>query len=316
MGASDDIKSTTGQYDSSLGATSNERSGKAILARERQGDVGTFHYGDNLTKAIRFGTRQLIDLIPKIYDTERIARIVGIDGEVSMVKINPDQPEAVKKITDQAGIVIEKVYNPSVGTYDVVATTGPGYMTKRQEAMEAMAQILQGNPQLWAVAGDLFVKNMDWPGAQEMSKRLAKTIDPKLLEAGDKDPALQAAEQQMQAMAQEMEGMHQMLQNVGKSIEMQDLERKDFEAQIKMFDAETKRLAAVQASMSPEQIQDIVLGTVHGMMTNGDLVNEMQRDTAMDMQEEEQREQQMEQPQGQPMAPQGQPMPPEGMMPQ
>ena len=315
MGASDDIKSTTGQYDSSLGATSNERSGKAIMARERQGDVGTFHYGDNLTKAIRFATRQLIDLIPKIYDTERIARIVGVDGEVSMVKLNPDQPEPVKKIVDQQGIVIEKVYNPSVGVYDVVATTGPGYMTKRQEAMEAMAQILQGNPELWKVAGDLFVKNMDWPGAQEMSKRLAKTIDPKLLSNTDEDPALQAAQQQIQAMAQEMEGMHQMLQNVGNSIEMQDLERKDFEAQIKLFDAETKRLSAIQASMSPEQIQHIVMGTVHGMMVNGDLVTEMQRDTAMDMQEEDQKEAQMEQPQGQPMPPQGA-MPPEQMPPQ
>jgi len=307
MGASDDIKSTTGQYDSSLGATSNERSGKAILARERQGDVGTFHYGDNLTKAIRFATRQLIDLIPKIYDTERIARIVGVDGEVSMVKINPDQPEPVKKIVDQQGIVIEKVYNPSVGIYDVVATTGPGYMTKRQEALEAMAQILQGNPELWKVAGDLFVKNMDWPGAQEMAKRLEKTIDPKLMADTDEDPALQAAQQQIEAMGKEMEGMHSMLQNVGHSIEMQDLERKDFEAQIKLFDAETKRLAAVQASMSPEQIQDIVMGTVHGMMVNGDLVTEMQRDTSMDMQEEEQKEQQMEQPQGQPMPPQGMP---------
>jgi len=303
MGASDDIKSTTGQYDSSLGATSNERSGKAILARERQGDVGTFHYGDNLTKAIRFATRQLIDLIPKIYDTERIARIVGIDGEVSMVKINPDQAEPVKKIVDQQGIVIEKVYNPSVGTYDVVATTGPGYMTKRQEALEAMAQILQGNPQLWSVAGDLFVKNMDWPGAQEMAKRLAKTIDPKLMADTDEDPALQAAQQQIQAMGQEMEQMHQMLQNVGKSIEMQDLERKDFEAQIKLYDAETKRAVALAAAMSPEQIQEIVLGTVHGMMTNGDLVNEMQRDTAMDMQEQ------------QPMQPEMMPeqMPPEGL---
>ena len=188
-------------------------------------------------------------------------------------------------------------------------------MTKRQEAMDAMGQILQGNPQLWAVAGDLFIKNMDWPGAQEMAARFAKTIDPKLLEVDDKDPALQAAEQQMQAMAQEMEQMHQMLQNVGKSIEMQDLERKDFEAQIKLFDAETKRLSAVQASMSPEQIQDIVLGTVHGMMVNGDLVNEMQRDTAMNMQEEQPQEMQMEQPMPQEMMPPEQ-MPPEGMMPQ
>jgi len=309
MGASDDIKSTTGQYDSSLGATSNERSGKAILARERQGDVGTFHYGDNLTKAIRFATRQLIDLIPKIYDTERIARVIGIDGEVSMAKINPEQDEPVKKIVDEAGVVIEKVYNPSVGYYDVVATTGPGYMTKRQEAMEAMAQILQGNPQLWAVAGDLFVKNMDWPGSQELAERLAKTIDPKLLSADDEDPALQAAQQQMQAMGQEMEGMHAMLQNVSKSMEAQEMERKDFEAQIKLFDAETKRLTAVQASMSPEQIQDIVLGTLHAAMDSGDIITEMQRGTAIDMQAEEQ-------PMEQPMQPQGQPMPPEQMPPQ
>ena len=117
-------------------------------------------------------------------------------------------------------------------------------------------------------------------------------------------------------MGQEMEGMHSMLQNVSHSIEMQDLERKDFEAQIKMYDAETKRAVAMAAAMSPEQIQDIVLGTVHGMMTTGDLVTEMQRDTATDMQEEDQKEAQMEQPQGQPMPPQGQPMPPEQAPPQ
>ena len=313
MGASDDIKSTTGQYDSSLGATSNERSGKAILARERQGDVGTFHYGDNLTKAIRFATRQLIDLIPKIYDTARIARVIGIDGEVSMAKINPEQDEPVKKIVDEAGIVIEKIYNPSVGYYDVVATTGPGYMTKRQEAMEAMAQILQGNPQLWAVAGDLFVKNMDWPGAQELAERLAKTIDPKLLSTNDEDPALQAAQQQIQAMGQEMEGMHTMLQNVSKSMEAQDMERKNFEADIKAYQAETQRISTVQGSMSAEQIQDIVMGTIAAALDTGDLVgSELQREQ-MEMPEE---------PQPMPMEgmpPEGMPpeqMPPQGMPPQ
>ena len=274
-GASEDIKSTTGQYNASLGMGSNERSGKAILARQREGDVGTYHYGDNLARGVRHVARQLVDLIPKIYDTQRIARIIGEDGETKMIKINPEQEQPVNKIMDERGIVIEKIYNPGVGKYDVVAITGPGYATKRQEALEAMAQLLQGNPQLWAVAGDLFVKNMDWPGAQEMSKRFAKTIDPKFLSDGEDNPALQAAQQQMQAMGQEMEQMHQMIQNVGKSIEAQDMERKDFEAQVKAYEAETKRLAQVQASMSPEQIQDIVLGTVHGMITSGDLVNEM-----------------------------------------
>ena len=274
MGASEDIKSTTGQYDSSLGIGGNERSGRAILAREKQGDTGTYHYVDNLARAIRHITRQLVDMIPKIYDTQRIARIVGIDGEVDMVKINPEQPEPVKEIRDmESGILIEKIYNPGVGKYDVVVTTGPSYMTKRQESMDAMSQILQGNPQLWSVAGDLFVKNMDWPGAQELAARLAKTIDPKLLENGDKDPALQAAEQQIQAMGQEMEQMYAMMQNFQKSVEVQDLERKNFEAEIKAYQAETQRISAVQAGMTPEQISDIVMGTIAAALDTGDLVS-------------------------------------------
>ena len=274
-GASDDIKSSTGQYDSSLGATSNERSGRAILAREKQGDTGTYHYVDNLARAIRHCGRQLVDMIPKIYDTERIARIIGVDGEVKRAKINPSQAEPVKKIVDESGIVIEKIYNPSVGKYDVCVSTGPSYMTKRQESLDAMSQLLQGNPQLWQVAGDLFVKNMDWPGAQEMAKRFAKTIDPKLLSDADEDPALQAAQQQLEAMGQELDQLHGMLQNVSKSMEAQDLAIKEQEANIKAYDAETKRISAVQASMSPEQIQDIVMGTVHGMMDSGDLIGEM-----------------------------------------
>ena len=307
-GASEDIKSTTGQYNASLGMGSNERSGKAILARQREGDVGTYHYGDNLARGVRHVARQLVDLIPRIYDTQRIARIIGEDGETKMVKINPDQPQPVNKIVDQQGIVIEKIYNPGVGKYDVVATTGPGYATKRQEALEAMAQLLQGNPQLWAVAGDLFVKNMDWPGAQEMSKRFAKTIDPKFLSDGEDNPALQAAQQQIQAMGAEMDQMHQMIKNVGKSIEMQEQERKDFEAQVKAYEAETKRIATVQASMSPEQIQDIVLGTVHGMITSGDLVTEMPGREQNEMMPEsaEYAPQQMMPPQGG-MPPQGMP---------
>ena len=274
-GASEDIKASTGQYNASLGMTSNERSGRAILARQREGDVGTYHYGDNLARGVRHITRQLVDLIPKIYDTQRVARIIGEDGETDMVKIDPMQAEPVKKIVNQEGIVIDKIYNPSVGKYDVVVTTGPGYATKRQEALEAMAQLLQGNPNLWAVAGDLFVKNMDWPGAQEMAKRFAKTIDPKLMQDGDKPPELQQAEQQIQAMGQEMEQMFQMIQNVGKSIEMQDMKRKDYEAEIKAYQAETQRIAAVQAGMSEQQIQDIAMGVVAAAMESQNMLNEM-----------------------------------------
>ena len=314
-GASDDIKSTTGQYDSSLGATSNERSGKAILAREKQGDTGTYHYIDNLSRAIRHCTRQLVDLIPKIYDTQRIARIIGLDGTTNNAKIDPTQAEPVKKIVDQQGIVIEKIYNPGVGKYDVCVTTGPSYMTKRQESLDAMSQLLQGNPQLWAVAGDLFIKNMDWPGAQEMAKRFAKTIDPKLLSEDDDSPELQAAKQQMEAMGKEMDQMHQMLQNVSKSIEVQDEKRKDFESEIKAYDAETKRLSVMQAGMTEEQIQDIVMGTIHGAITSGDLVGEMPSRDMPEMPGNEMPQEGMEAQGGMP-PPAPPPQPPQGMPPQ
>ena len=315
MGAADDIKGTTGQYDASLGMAGNERSGKAILAREKQGDVGTYHYVDNLARAIRHITRQIVDMIPKIYDTQRIARIIGVDGEVSMVKFNPAQPEPVKEIRDQNGGMIEKIYNPSVGTYDVMVTTGPGYMTKRQEALDAMSQILQTNPQLWAVAGDLFIKNMDWPGAQEMAARFKKILDPKVLSEGDQSPEMAAAAQQMEAMTQEMNRMTDIIQNVQDSVAQREVDIKEYKAQVDAYDAETKRISAVQNSMSPEQIQDIVMGTIAAAMDTGDLIGgapEMREMPNMEQPEPaEMPEMGAMEPQMPEMAPE---QPPEGMM--
>jgi len=298
MGAGEDIKATTGQYDASLGQQGNERSAKAIVAREKQGDVGTYHYVDNLARAIRHITRQIVDLIPKIYDTQRIARIIGVDGDVDMVKFNPTQKEPVKEIRDEMGALIEKVYNPGVGTYDVMVTTGPGYMTKRQEALDAMSQILQSNPALWSVAGDLFIKNMDWPGAQEMAERFKKILDPKVLSEGDQSPEMMAAQQQMEAMTQELNRMTDIIQNVQDSVAQREVDIKEYKAQVDAYDAETKRISAVQNSMSPEQIQDIVMGTIAAAMDTGDLIG-----GAPEMREQPQMEEEMPQ----------QPMPEMGM---
>jgi hypothetical protein len=309
MGAADDIKGTTGQYDASLGMQGNERSGKAILAREKQGDVGTYHYVDNLARAIRHITRQIVDMIPKIYDTQRIARIIGVDGEVDMVKFNPSQAEPVKEIRDQMGALIEKVYNPSVGTYDVMVTTGPGYMTKRQEALDAMSQILQSNPQLWTVAGDLFIKNMDWPGAQEMAARFKKILDPKVLSEGDQSPEMMAAQQQLEAMTQELNRMTDIISNVQDSVAQREVDIKEYKAQVDAYDAETKRISAMQQSMTPEQIQDIVMGTIAAALDTGDLIGGAPQ--MREMPDMEQPEMQPEMPEMGQMQPE---MPPEGMM--
>ena len=249
---------------------SNERSGKAILARERQSDTGTYHYIDNMGRAIRCVTKQIVDIIPKIYDTDRIARIIGIDNEVSMAKIDPLQEEPVKEIKNEQGVTIEKIYNLGVGKYDVIVTTGPGYMTKRQEALEGMAQLLQGNPELWSIAGDLFVKNMDWPGAQEMARRFAKTIDPKLLNDDD-SPELQMAEQQIQTLSQELQQIQQMLQNVSNSMEAREIEIKEFESKIKAFDSETKRISALQSETNNDDIQQLIFKTLNEIINNSDI---------------------------------------------
>lgn len=277
LGAADDIKSATGQYNASLGQTSNERTGKAILAREHQAAVGTYHFVDNYAYFVQCITVQIIDLVPKIYDTERVTQIMGEDDSLKTVKLNPAQKTAVNEVRDEQGAIL-KIYNPNVGKYHVRATTGPSYVTKRQETQAAMGEVLSANPDLWKIAGDLFVKNMDWPGAQEMAKRLKLAIDPKLLAGDDQSPELQAAQAQIQGMAHEMEAMHQMLISVQHSFEARDADRADYEAQVKAFDAITKRLTAIESQMNPDQIQQIVLGTVHSMIDAGDLLADPPQD--------------------------------------
>lgn len=275
MGAADDIKGTTGQYDPSLGAESNEKSGKAIIARERQADVGTYHYVDNLARAVRYRTRQIIDLIPKIYDTQRIARIVGLDGEVDRVKIDPSIQTPVQAVKDeQTGAVIEKIYNPSIGKYDVAVTTGPSYMTKRQEAADAMVQILQGNPGLWQVAGDLLAKNFDWPGAEELAKRLAKMVPPELRDDEDDSPEMAQAKQVIQQLQQQMQAMQSMLENVGKSMEYQKAANDHMKNEIGIYQAETDRIKAMIAAFSAQETAALAQQTAVQALNNPELEQE------------------------------------------
>jgi response regulator RpfG family c-di-GMP phosphodiesterase len=126
-----------------------------------------------------------------------------------------------------------------------------------------MSNLVQGNPELWAVAGDLIVQNMDWPGADKLAERLKRTIDPKLL-SDQQSPETLQMQKQMEELQQTNDQMRKMLENVQSSFEHQEL-------MIKEYEAETKRISAVQAGMSPEQIQDIVMGTIQGMMDVGDL---------------------------------------------
>lgn len=181
--ASEDIKSTTGIHDASLGAPSNETSGRAIIARQREGDVGSYHYFDNFKAAIKRAGDILVDLIPKIYDAPRTVRIIGKEeAEPSFVQVN--QPAFD---TEQ---YVETVLNDlSVGRFDVRVTAGPSFSTQREEAREGMLAATQANPALWQVAGDLLVEAFDWPKAKEIAERLKRTIPPQI--TGDEEAMAQ-----------------------------------------------------------------------------------------------------------------------------
>lgn len=185
--SSDDIKSTTGLYDASLGARGNETSGRAILARQREGDTATYVFADNRDRAIKHTGRVLIDLIPRIYDTDRVVRILNEDGKPGWARINIQLGE-------------RKVMDLSVGKYDVVVDAGPGYMTRRMEAADGMIQIMQAVPSLAPMLVPKIAKNLDWPGADDLAEELQQMMQ------SQQQSAQQSPEAQ-RAMA-EVEGVY------------------------------------------------------------------------------------------------------------
>jgi len=164
MSIDKDLQSVVGIFDPSQLPQGN-MSGKAIRGQQMQQDMTNFHYYDNLVRSMKHTGRIILDLIPKIYDRERVMRIIGYDGQPEMVTLN-------QRVQDEMGV--EKVLNDvTVGEYDVYMDTGPGYQSKRQEAVEAMMPMISTNQELFNLAGDLVFRNMDFPGAEVIADRLA-----------------------------------------------------------------------------------------------------------------------------------------------
>ena len=231
----DDMKALVGIFDSALGQQSNETSGTAIRARQSQSGTANFHLVDNLTRSIRHLARILVDLIPKVYDAPRVARIIGEDGTEKTIRLNEryKDPETGEEL----------FYKMGVGKYDVRVTAGPSFATKRQEAAASMLQLAQADPTLTQKAGDLIVKNMDWPGAQEIAERLKKFLPPEAQDeqkgGGQIPPQAQA---QMQQLKGAMEQQGQLIEQLTAALEdaQTKLDNKALEI------ASKERIAAMQ----------------------------------------------------------------------
>lgn len=226
-----DMKDVTGLHDASLGAQSNETSGKAILARERQGDTATYIYHDNLHAAIQEGGRVINQLIPPVFDTARTIRILGQDEATKVQRINdPNHPESI---------------DINQGKFDIVVETGPSYSTKRVEAAESMMQFVQAVPAAAAAASDLIAQAQDWPLADKIAERLKAMLPPQVLAASGEDDQTQEGQQlraQQAQQAQRQDEAQQMAQHLEFSEKAAKVD--DIRAAAALKDAQAKKLAA------------------------------------------------------------------------
>lgn len=202
---SDDLQSVMGMYDPAMGKPSGQKSGKAIIAEQTQSDQSNFHFYDNLTRSMNHSYRIALDWIPHIYDVERVMRIIGEDGRPDMVTLN-------QKVLQEG---VQKVLNDvTVGSYDVVMETGPGYNSKRQEGVEAMMQLLNTplGEKVAATADDLIVRQMDYPGSDLVADRLA-AANP-LSQIDDKSDIPPQVQMMIKGLQQQLQQSGQMIQSL------------------------------------------------------------------------------------------------------
>lgn len=271
MQATDKIKSTMGMFDASVGAKGNETSGRAILARQRESDTGSFRFIDNLSKAIRRVGRLLVELIPTIYDTERVVRLKFPDETEDFVKLN-------EQILDEETGTWVTISDLSIGKYDVVVSTGPAYTTQRMEAADAMMQFAAAVPQAGAVMADLIAQNMDWPGADTIAARLKKIVPPSVLTAKEREvmaedmPEQQepTPEQQLQIAEIDMKGKEIEAKNKQSEADIAEAEADMFKAQLETDDAK-KQLAMIEdlangGDVMAQTVRELVADTIAELM--------------------------------------------------
>lgn len=224
--ASEDIKAVTGIYDASLGAKSNEQTGVAIRARQQQGEIAVFNYMDNLAKGIRRTWEILVDAIPHYYDTPRMIRTLGVDGAEDYVKINDGTRDV------------------SRGRYDVTVTVGPSFSTQRQEAAEIYMGVLQANPEMMPIIGDLAFKAMDVPYADKVAERIKVMAPPAIQKLEQQDgkasPEVAAAMAQVDMAMQAVQQHGQLVQQAAQEAQSEKVEADKAKSDVQVAAANLK----------------------------------------------------------------------------
>lgn len=288
--SANEMMMVSGQYQAVMGQQSNETSGKAIDARQRQGENSTYHFIANQGHAIRFTGKILIDLIPKIYDTPRIMKIMAEDGTQTDVQLEPKAQAAYVQQQDKLTKAVQHIFNPNVGKYSVEADVGPSYGTRRQEAFNAFEQIVSQNPALTSIVGDLMFRNADFPGADEIADRLFHMVPAQALGTAP-PPEVQQLQMQLQNMQKTTTALMEEL--ASSKLAMKNKSNKD---EVDEFRAITDRLKALLPTMiNPRDIAQNIIDlqkleqqnahqlTMQGNQHSADSTNQQ---TALDAQAE------------------------------
>ena len=284
-GVDDDIKAIMGVFDPAQLGQGNI-SGKALNGQQQQVDLTNYDYYDNLTRSISHCGTIILDLLPKIYDTERVMRIIGDDGKPELLTVNQ---------RDSVGRVLNDM---TVGQYDVVMDTGPGYNSKRQEAVDSMLPILAADPSLMQTCGDLVFRNMDWPGADVIADRLAAAnplaqidehsdIPPQVqMQLAQGKKQVEELQQQLQAMSLDLkygQSVTQMKEEANTKRKLMDVTSRahntETMAEVRVNDQNTRSIT----SQNKTEIDAIVQLLLHNMDTSR-ILQEIERRNADQLQ--------------------------------
>lgn len=245
-----DMYTSTGMYPARLGQGGGEVSGAAIDARTRQGSYPTYVTFNAINSAITAGGTIVNEMIPRVYDAERVLSLMTPDKGRQNVTIN--------KQVDEYGATIENDLRK--GSFEVRLQAGPSYEGQKAEALDSLNMVLKGNPQLFTAIADLYAENLPLANTIEIKNRLKTLVPPEILEAGKtgempqgaqkSDPAAEAAAMQAQADAQ-----YKMQQIEIKKQEL-EMRKKELETktELELMEMEMKHLE-YQASLEEQKLR-------------------------------------------------------------
>lgn len=272
-----DLEASIGMYQANLGAPSNESSGVAIESRKQQGEASTINFPQNLAMSLGQVGRIIVQMAPRLIDTRRQQRIMGIDMAPSSITVDPQQKEALVQTDDDV------IINPNVGSYDVRVVVGSSFSTQRSQAQAALSEVMRTNPALTPAIAPLWARSLDIPNADKLAQVLAAMAPPAVQAILSPDASKQPKPEQLQ---QQVEQLQKALQEAIEHAQAaqqeadeatldarnkrEENEVKERELNIKAYDAETKRLQLSAQAMTPEQIQMMVAQTINTMLSNPD----------------------------------------------